>query len=143
MVQVATADDICILAEMAKEIWGGSKSELARHFKDAIADRDSAVFLKREEGVPVGFVQCTLRRDYVEGTQSSPVGYLEGIFVRNEFRKRGYARQLLYECEVWARAQGCSEFASDCELQNCDSLSFHIKVGFSEANRIICFKKML
>lgn len=31
--------------------------------------------------------------------------------------------------------------ASDCELDNTDSLKFHMAMGFEEANRVICFKK--
>ncbi len=30
---------------------------------------------------------------------SSPVGYLEGIFVLEEYKKRGYAKELLGECQ--------------------------------------------
>ena len=68
---------------------------------------------------------------------------MEGIFLKQDFRKNGYARQLLAACENWAREKGCREFASDCELHNTDSLRFHLAVGFEEANRIICFKKSL
>lgn len=46
-------------------------------------------------------------------------------------------------CETWAKEKHCSEFASDCELDNADSLKFHLAVGFREANRIICFQKKL
>ena len=74
---------------------------------------------------------------------SSPVGYLEGIFVLEEYKKRGYAKELLGECQNWAKDQGCFEFASDCELDNEYSLKFHLKMGFAEANRIICFTKRL
>lgn len=91
----------------------------------------------------MGFAQCQLRHDYVEGTETSPVGYLEGIFIREGFRHRGFAKELLQECEKWAKEQNCSEFASDCELTNSDSLQFHLMMGFEEANRIICFKKEL
>ena len=68
---------------------------------------------------------------------------LEGIFVLEEYKKRGYAKELLGECQNWAKDQGCLEFASDCELDNEDSLKFHLKMGFAEANRIICFTKSL
>ena len=91
----------------------------------------------------MGFAQCQLRQDYVEGTESSPVGYLEGVFVEESHRNSGYARSLLAACEQWAREQGCSEFASDCELTNTQSLAFHLHCGFREANRIICFTKKL
>ena len=68
--------------------------------------------------IPVGFAECQLRYDYVEGTDSSPVGYLEGIFVKEEFRHRGFAKEILAECEKWTKEKGCTEFASDCELDN-------------------------
>lgn len=79
----------------------------------------------------------------MEGTDSSPVGYLEGIFVKQEYRKQGYAKELLKMCEAWAKEKGCTEFASDCELDNDTSLRFHMSMGFTEANRIICFTKQL
>lgn len=104
---------------------------------------DAAFFLMQRSGKTFGFAQCQLRRDYVEGTESSPVGYLEGIFVEEAFRGKGAARELLSACESWAREQGCREFASDCELTNTGSLSFHLAMGFAEANRIICFTKSL
>lgn len=84
-----------------------------------------------------------MRYDYVEGTKSCPVGYLEGIFVEENHRNKGYASQLLRCCEAWAKEQGCLEFASDCEITNDNSLRFHIKSGFTETNRIVCFNKKL
>lgn len=78
-----------------------------------------------------------------EGTHSSPVGYLEGIFVVPEYQHKGYAKELFHECELWAKEKGCSEFASDCELDNTNSFNFHIAMGFEEANRVICFRKVL
>ena len=79
----------------------------------------------------------------MEGTDSSPVGYLEGIFVTEGYRKNGYAAELLAECEQWAKEKGCKEFAGDCELDNADGFRFHMSLGFEEANRIICFRKDL
>ena len=91
----------------------------------------------------IGFAQCQLRRDYVEGCSTSPVGFLEGIYVEPSARRLGVAQALLRACEDWARNAGCTEFASDCELPNTDSLAFHLRLGFTEANRIICFIKKL
>ncbi len=60
---------------------------------------DAVFYLISEAGQPIGFAQCQLRYDYVEGAKSSPVGYLEGIFIREEYRNNSYARRLLQECE--------------------------------------------
>ena len=93
------------------------------------------------QGIPLGFAQCQLRTDYVEGTHTSPVGYLEGIYVAAHCRRHGHASALLAACEQWAAEMGCTEFASDCEIGNDVSLRFHLHAGFQEANRIICLTK--
>ena len=108
-----------------------------------MAEKEAAVLLYRAEGYVAGFAQCQLRHDYVEGTETSPVGYLEGIYVKEPFRKQGIARRLLNACEDWAREQGCTEFASDCELTNAESQEFHRAVGFEEANRIIAYVRKI
>ena len=45
--------------------------------------------------------------------------------------------------EDWGRAQGCSEFASDTEIDNDVSASAHAALGFTETDRIRCFRKDL
>ena len=119
------------------------RSEMCSEMGEILAKLDAAFFLAYAEKVPIGFAQCQLRHDYVEGTDSSPVGYLEGIYVTESYRHHGIAKRLLHACEAWAKEQGCTEFASDCELDNTQSLQFHLNVGFEEANRIICFTKKL
>ena len=144
MIKRGDETDILVLAKLAALMWEShSIGELAEDMAEIMAREDAQFFIKYEQEVPVGFAQCQLRHDYVEGTETSPVGYLEGILVRADYRRRGYARELLQECEKWAREKGCREFASDCELVNEESLRFHMAVGFCEANRIICFTKKL
>lgn len=144
MIRQGVIDDARIIAEMAVKMWDEhTVAELAADFEALLKSPGCAVFLSMEGETPVGFAQCQLRHDYVEGTQSSPVGYLEGVFVEEPHRRKGHARALLAACEDWARAQGCCEFASDCELENAESFALHIKLGFAEANRVICFAKRL
>ena len=144
MVRKAESADLDNLTGLALKLWPDhERAALMSELKDILAKEDAAFFLAEKDGKQVGFAQCQLRRDYVEGTESSPVGYLEGIFVEEEARGSGIARSLLSACESWAREQGCREFASDCQLTNTGSLSFHLALGFEEANRIICFTKKL
>ena len=117
--------------------------QLRQEMEKILSQPDAAFFLAFDGEMPIGFAQCQLRHDYVEGTESSPVGYLEGIFVAEMYRRQGVARALLAACEDWAGEHGCAEFASDCELSTTESLLFHLKLGFLEANRIICFTKTL
>lgn len=138
----AKSAHIPAVAALALRLWDGHGArELEEEFAKLLRDPGCAVFLAQTGGIPAGFAQCQLRRDYVEGTSTSPVGYLEGIYVCPEHRSKGLARALLSRCEAWAKEQGCSEFASDCELDNAESLAFHLRMGFIEANRLICFTK--
>ena len=140
----AVLTDAKDIAELAAKMWTShTVKELAEGFAAAINDPGCAVFLMNDGDKAVGFAQCGLRHDYVEGTTGSPVGYLEGIFVEEPYRKRGCAKQLLACCEQWAKEKTCVEFASDCELDNEISRQFHLGTGFREANRIVCFVKKL
>ncbi len=144
MIHTAQKQDARTLAELATQMWdSGDIDGLAREFAEMIDSGRAACFIAHEGGEAVGFAQCQLRTDYVEGTSTSPVGYLEGIFVKEEQRGKGHARALLAACEAWAKAQGCTEFASDCELVNLGSYAFHMAMGFEEANRVVCFTKKI
>ena len=144
MIKIATINDSYILTQMAIKLWEShSFEELEKDIIETIKDNKTVFFIKYINDIPIGFAQCSLRYDYVEGTESSPVGYLEGVFVLEQYRKNGYAKELLLSCEIWAKDNGCTEFASDCELVNNESLLFHMSMGFIEANRIICFKKKI
>jgi len=144
MIRKAESKDLYILSELACQLWPDhTVEEMRLEFAEIITKNDAAFFLAYADETAVGFAQCQLRYDYVEGTDSSPVGYLEGIYVADGYRQQGFARELLAACESWAKTKGCTEFASDCELENTQSLEFHLNVGFEEANRIICFTKKL
>lgn len=143
-IRKATLADAAAVTELALLLWSGhTYEELLEEFTAMLAGTEAAIFLAFRSGEAVAFAQCQLRRDYVEGTDSSPVGYLEGIYVTEGMRHQGIARGLLAACEGWSKEMGCVEFASDCELTNTESLRFHLSVGFTEANRIICFTKKL
>ena len=99
-------------------------------------------FLARNaQGVAVGLVEASVRTDYVNGTSTSPVGFLEGIYVRPDCRQQGVATALVQRAMQWAGAQGCSEFASDTSVDNPISLGMHRKLGFVETERVVYFRK--
>lgn len=133
-----------IAAELFLQMWDDNDVvKLHEEIEEYIISDECEIFIAYDKELPIAVAQCGLRKDYVEGTDSSPVGYLEGIFVEEAHRKQNIAKLLCKECENWAKEQGCKEFASDCELDNENSLEFHLGIGFTEANRIICFTKKL
>ena len=143
-VRKAVPEDVPAVAELSLVLWpGGTAEERSADFASCLSGEDGALFVAVRDGRTVGFAQCALRRDYVEGTKTSPVGYLEGVFVEESSRRRGIAGALLRGCQQWARERGCREFASDCELDNEVSRRFHLHEGMAEANRIICFVRRI
>jgi len=106
--------------------------------------KEAIAFLVRlPDGTPAGFAEAALRHDYVNGCATSPVAFLEGIYVQPEHRGRGLARLLCRAVERWARSLGCSEFASDVLLDNTASQSMHKALGFEETERVVYYRKPL
>lgn len=82
-------------------------------------------------------------RPYAEGCTTSPVAYLEGIWVDEAHRRAGVARSLVDAALEWARRRGLSEMASDYAPDNGASAAFHSAAGFEVADRAICVRRLV
>jgi len=142
MIKEANLTDLNVLIELARKIWSDSTvKELNKLFTEVIRSNKEAIFVVLEVDKIIGFAYFSIRHNYVEGTNSTPVGYLEGIYIMPRFRKLGFGRMLIDKGIDWAREKGCQQMGSDCELDNNNSIVFHKKSGFKEVNRIVCFVK--
>lgn len=102
-----------------------------------------AVFVcPRPSGGLCGFVEASIR-PYAEGCETDRVGYIEGWYVDPDVRRSGVGRRLIAAAEAWAQGQGCTEMASDAELDNTASQQAHRRLGYAEVERIVCFRKVL
>ena len=93
-------------------------------------------------GKLVGFAEADLR-PYADGCHSSPVGYLEGWYVAPELRRTGIGRALVRAVEDWARDLGCTEMASDTEVNNATSRLAHKSLGYTEVQRLLHLRRDL
>jgi aminoglycoside 6'-N-acetyltransferase I len=91
----------------------------------------------------VGLVEASVRRDYVNGTESSPVAFLEGLYVVPQARRKGIATSLVATACGWAQGAGCRELASDAVLENSISHVVHRALGFEETERVVFFRRKL
>jgi aminoglycoside 6'-N-acetyltransferase I len=90
-----------------------------------------------------GFLEAGLR-SYADGCEAShPVGYVEGWYVREEWRRQGIGAELLRGAEDWAPSQGCKEMASDTRVDNLVSHRAHEALGFEVAERSVLYRKTL
>lgn len=140
----ASERDLPELVSMAMDLWPGHEvDELKEEFREYLTSGKYQFLLAVEDHEPVAFIQLSNRHDYVEGSTSTPVGYVEGIYVKPEHRRKGIARKLIAAGEKWAKSKGCTQMASDVEIDNTDSLLFHLNIGFKETNRLIALIKDL
>jgi GNAT superfamily N-acetyltransferase len=95
---------------------------------------------KAARDMAVGFAEVALR-NLVDGCLSSPVGYLEAIYVDPAARGLGLGRALLDAAIEWARERGCAEFATDSELSDAPAQAFHRAMGMTETYRIVQFRR--
>lgn len=90
-----------------------------------LARPDLLVLVAREKDTVIGFAEAAIRRDCVNGCETSPVAFLEGIYVMPERRRQGIASALIAAVEQWACEQGLRELASDALLENNQSHAMH------------------
>lgn len=95
------------------------------------------------DGTLVGFLEAGLR-SHADGCDASrPVGYVEGWYVAEKWRRQGIGKALLGVAEDWARGQGCKEMASDTGIDNQASQRTHEALGFEVAERSVLYRKKL
>lgn len=147
IIEIGTIKDLEPWAQLRAALWPhhsleDHRAELARSF---LSGNGKALgFIARSDANEVvGFAEATLRHDYVNGCTSSPVLFLEGIYVRPADRRKGIARLLCNATDEWGHSLGCLEFASDALFKNPASHALHAALGFAETERVVFFRKLL
>ena len=130
------------LLAMSAELWKDiPRNALERALRDIEPSGNKEVFFAKDGETLVGFIYVSIRFDYVEGADSSPTGYLEGIYVQPEYREKGIARELFQLGEKWVAQKGCRQIGSDTWAWNEPSIVFHQKIGFGEEDTLVHFIK--
>jgi aminoglycoside 6'-N-acetyltransferase I len=95
----------------------------------------------QSDGV-VGFVEVDLRSHADGCDPAQAVGFVEGWYVAEEYRRSGVGAQLI-AAEEWARGFGCVEMGSDAVIENEVSLRAHAALGYEVVDRCVHFRKKL
>ena len=136
--------DADALARLRHALWpDGSEADHRREVERFFAGPQTGpVLVAEDRSGLVGFAELSIR-PYAEGCETDRVGFLEGWFVVPEARQGGVGRKLVAAAEAWARAAGCTEFASDAVADNEESAAAHRALGFEDVGLIRCFRKDL
>lgn len=143
IIRRATHDDKQEWFRMRKFIWPEAPDDYLSFDQDDILESDSdVVFFALTEDKAVGLIEASIR-EYGEGCETSPVGYIEAWFVQEDLRGQSIAGKLTQAAEDWARGKGCTEMGSDTWLDNDVSIRAHQKLGYYEVERLVHFVKRL
>ena len=131
---------------MRKQLWPDcTDSEHQAETKQFLSDSSKSaqfIYMGRDDE-PLGFVEASIRHEYVNGASTSPVAYIDGIFVVERARQTGIAKNLFEAVSDWASGQNLSELISDVDLSNRLSQTVHRALGFEETERVVYFRKSL
>jgi aminoglycoside 6'-N-acetyltransferase I len=144
-IRPANIDDLDAWLSLRSALWPHCPAE--QHRKEMLETLEKparlACFVADTPGAGLcGFLEASLR-DYADGCDTSPVGYIEGWYVAPAMQRQGVGRLLVEAAEGWAVQRGCQEMASDCLEDNDTSLAAHLALSYQEAERLIHFRKDL
>ncbi|MVA17781.1 GNAT family N-acetyltransferase [Agrobacterium vitis] len=147
IVEIGTIKDVEPWVQLRAALWPhhmieDHRAELVRTFLSE-SGKAIAFIARNSANEAVGFAEASLRHDYVNGCSSSPVLFLEGIYVRPADRRQGIAGLLCNAVAEWGKSLGCVEFGSDAPLDNSASHALHTALGFEETQRVVFFRKPL
>ena len=128
----ASAEDKPEWVRMRQRLWPEAPLEYLDYDLDEIL----------EDPQQAAFIEVSLR-EFAEGCETSPVGYIEAWYVDETIRGQKLGREMMSTAENWAREMGCTEMGSDTWLDNEGSIQAHRKMGYQEVERLAHFLKRL
>lgn len=126
---------------MREQVYGSLSDEYHEKQMEQVFESKtwSCQFVTDDNNHVLGLVELS-SRNIVDGCLSSPVAYLEGLYLKSEYRGKGWGKEVIKIVLDWCRAEGFSELATDTELTNIDAQGFYQAVGFEETDRVVEFR---
>lgn len=135
IIRKMTKRDIPNWLEMRAELW--PHCPLQEHTEEINEQLNSPKtlqgFIILIDNQPAGFIEAAIRQNAHK--KFGRAGYIEGWFVKAEFRLNGLGKQLVQAVEQWSIAKGCEQIASDVEDFNLGSIVAHTKLDYIEQFR--------
>lgn len=142
-VRAAVAADAQALPALRLALWPDADDGLDDLQAALAQSATSHLVVVDDADAALGFAEVSVRHDYVNGTDSTPVGFLEGWYVVPAWRGRGLGRALVAAAAEWTREQGCAELASDARLEDGNAQAAHAACGFEPTERVVYFRLQL
>jgi len=123
--------------KLVKELWNDITDETVKEITDEHLSGKEFIFLYERDNEIIGFINTSIRNDYVPGSTVDGVAYIEGIYVCKAYRRNQVAIQLVDHVIRYFKQRGFTEIGSDSEIENEVSYFWHKAIGFKEVERCI------
>ena len=144
IIRIVQSSDRAEWLRLRSLLWDETEeSEHLAEMEEILDHQDTQlVLVASERDSLIGFLEVSIR-PHAEDCETDNVGYLEGWYVEQEYRRTGIGRSLVSNAEQWARDCGCVEMASDAEFGNEESIAAHSQLGYSETSRLVHFRRFI
>ena len=144
IIRIVQSSDRAEWLRLRSLLWDETEeSEHLAEMEEILDHQDTQlVLVASERDSLIGFLEVSIR-PHAEDCETDNVGYLEGWYVEQEYRRTGIGRSLVSNAEQWARDCGCVEMASDAEFGNEESIAAHSQLGYSETSRLVHFRRVI
>ena len=145
IIRIAESKDIPAWLQMRLRLWPHHTAEEflpeMNEMLQAIEDTPVLIAFGDDQNA-VGFLEGGTRK-YADGCHTSPVGYIEGWYVEESYRRRGVGKALVQAFEAWCVKKGLSEIGSDTWVGNEVSQQAHSRLGYTVSERLVHFIKKI
>jgi len=129
--------------KLVKELWNDITDEDITEITNEHLSGKEFIFLYQRNDEIIGFINTSIRNDYVPGCTDDGVAYIEGIYVCKAYRRNQVAIQLVNHSIAFFKSRGFTEIASDSLIENEVSQFWHKAMGFREVERCVHFIKTI
>ena len=126
---------------MRKALYYSSDDELLDQEMETIIKHGNCSFfcIQNENAETIGLVELS-ERNIVDGCLSSPVAYLEGLYLKPEHQGKGLGGKVMKLIITLCRKKGFSELATDTNFDNFRARAFYKALGFEELENVVGFR---
>lgn len=135
-----TENDLSDLLELIRKGLGDedAQEDFVRANLSKLPPEREAVFVADVDGVAAGFIHVEVYSNLYFG----PVGNILGLAVKEEFRRQGFASELLRAAENWSKEKGCIGMRLNSGGTRHGAHEFYRSQGYDNEKTQIRFLKM-
>ncbi|MFP4568379.1 MAG: N-acetyltransferase family protein [Candidatus Woesearchaeota archaeon] len=118
-----------------------SKRDLAKEFQEILDNQNAFFRFATDETEVVGYIYAEIQSVNENEKGWSKIADLNSILVKKEFRKKGFAKEMVNLFIENLKEQNIHFIKSSCNVKNLSTIEFHKQLGFQE--QFITFGKII